>query len=62
MAKFNKVETVKGKIAGVIIKDGNFVDYESGEKVNVVGMLSKIYKDRVFDIATTSKEDTKLDT
>ena len=62
MAKFNKVETVKGKIAGIIIKDGNFVDFESGENVNVVGMLSKIYKDRVFDIATTSKEDTELDT
>ena len=62
MAKFNKTETVKGKITGVVVRGGEFVDGETGEVIDVITMLSKIYGDEPFDISTTAKQDVELDT
>lgn len=62
MAKFNKIETIKGKISGVVIRDGSFVDSESGEVIDVTKMLSQVYGDEPFDISTNAKQDVELDT
>lgn len=60
MGKFNKVETVKGKFAGVVVKDNELVDAETGEVIDIIKILGQIYNDDEFDISTSSKNDVEL--
>lgn len=60
MGKFNKVETVKGKFTGVVVKDNELVDAETGEVIDIIKILGQIYNDDEFDISTSSKNDVEL--
>lgn len=59
--KFKESKTITGKIKGVTIQNGKFVDYETGEVIDVVGAFESIYGDSVFDISTTLKTESDLE-
>ena len=42
MAKFTKTRTIKGNYKGVVISDGQFVDEESGEQINLADRKSVV--------------------
>lgn len=60
MAKFTKTKTIKGTYKDIIIQDGQFADEETGEIIDLVGELHKIYGDMAFDITTNLKIDEEL--
>lgn len=61
MAKFTKTRTIKGNYKGVVITDGQFVDAESGEQINLAEELQSVYGENAFDITTSLKTDEDID-
>ena len=57
MAVFKRQSTLKGIFKALTVVDGKFVDSETGEEIDVVGILAKIYGDNAFDLATQYKSD-----
>lgn len=60
MGKFTKTKNIKGVYKSVVINEGQFVDEETGEVLDVVGQLRDVYGDNAFDITTTLKIDEEL--
>ena len=52
---------MSGKYKAIMIKDGGFVDTETGEVVQLVDELQKIYGEESFDLSTSSKTDEDLE-
>ena len=61
MAKFKKAENISGKYKAIMIQDGNFVDTETGDIIDIVNELSKVYGNDVFDISVTSKSEEDVE-
>ena len=62
MTQFKKTSTTKGSFKGLVIHEGMLMDEETGEVVNVIDLISKVYgEDTVFDLTTTLKIDEDLD-
>lgn len=61
MAKFKKAENISGKYKAIMIQDGNFVDTETGDIIDMVNDLSKVYGNNVFDISVTSKSEEDVE-
>lgn len=55
-----KIVKYDGKLKGVRIVDGNFVDLD-GEIIDLVSILSKVYGENYFDLSTTNKKEEILD-
>ena len=60
MASFKKSINLTGAYKELVVENGAFVDPETGEEVDVVGQLEKIYKGQPFSMKTVSKFDEDL--
>ena len=60
MGKFTKTKNIKGVYKNVIINEGQFMDEETGEILDVIGQLRDVYGENAFDITTTLKIDEEL--
>ena len=58
--EIKKIVKYDGKLKGVHIVDGNFVDLD-GEIIDLVSILSKVYGENYFDLSTTNKKEEILD-
>ena len=62
MAKFVRSIATNGKIKACMISENNqFVDSETGEVLDLAGMLRNVYGDQSFDISTTQKADNDIE-
>ena len=57
---FKKTIKYDGKLKGLHIFDGKFVDGD-GVIVDLVDFLSKVYGEQPFDISTTTKTEESID-
>lgn len=60
MMEVKKTVKYDGKLKGIHIVDNNIVDAE-GEIIDLISVLSKVYKDSYFDLSTTTKEEEIID-
>lgn len=60
MGKFTKTKNIKGVYKNIIINEGQFMDEETGEILDVIGQLRDVYGENAFDITTTLKIDEEL--
>lgn len=61
MGNFKKSVAVNGKYKSMVIRNNEFVDPETGNVVDVIAELSKIYGEEEFSISTSAKTDIDLD-
>lgn len=61
MGNFKKSVAVNGKYKSMVIRNNKFVDPETGNVVDVIAELSKIYGEEEFSISTSAKTDIDLD-
>ena len=61
MVKFNRNTTTSGKITKITISDGFFIDYETGEVLDIAKIFETIYGNKVFDISSKLAEKEELD-
>ena len=54
--EFKKQINYTGKVKGLQIVDGKFIDAD-GEVLDLVSMLAGVYGDMAFDLSTTAKTD-----
>ena len=60
MAKFTKTKNIKGVFKNVVINEGQFVDEDSGEVLDIISLLKDVYGETAFDITTNLKIDEEL--
>jgi len=58
---FKKTVSVNGKYKALMVSDGNIIDVETGEEVDLVGTLSSIYGEDSFSLSTSSKADQEIE-
>ena len=56
-----KSTSISGKFKNIMIHEGSFVDADTSEIVDIIGILEKAYGDNSFDISTSMKEDEDID-
>lgn len=62
MVQIKKSTTLKGTFKNITINaDGVFVDFETGEMLDVAGILFETYGDEPFTMQTASKIDEDID-
>lgn len=61
MGQFKKTSNISGKIKGLMIHDGVFINAETGERIDVVKQLQSVYGDETFDLSTSLKIDEDID-
>lgn len=61
MAKFKRSISLNGKFQDLNVKDGKFIDAETGEVVDVAGICESIYGNETFTISTTHKSDEDVE-
>lgn len=57
---FKKQVNYSGKVKGLHIVNGKFVD-DFGEIINLVEILANVYGDMSFDLSTTAKSEEAID-
>lgn len=55
MITIKKSESIILKGKGLLIKDGQVVNSESGEVVDLINILEDTFKNELFDISATQK-------
>lgn len=61
MANFKRTLNTNGKFKMLAIADGNkFIDYETGELVDVPDIISKCMGGEPFDLSVTQKSETTI--
>ena len=60
MAKFTKTKNIKGVYKNVVINEGQFVDEDTGEIIDLASQLKDVYGEAAFDLTTTLKIDEEL--
>lgn len=58
--EFKKQINYTGKVKGLQIVDGKFIDAD-GEVLDLVAMLAGVYGDMAFDLSTTAKTDEVIE-
>lgn len=61
MGTFKKSINVNGKYKELTVVNGQFVDPETGDIVDLAKQLEGIYGDTIFSLTTSSKVDVDLD-
>lgn len=59
MIKIKKSESTSLKGKSIIIINDKFVDYETGEEIDMVRILKDTFGDAPFDISAVQKSDTE---
>ncbi len=57
---FKKTVSINGKYKSLVISDGNLINTEDGEVIDLIAVLSQIYGDEPFALSTSSKADEEL--
>lgn len=57
---FKKTISIDGKFKALVISNGNFVDVETGETINLVEALSDIYGEDPFSLTTNAKASEEI--
>ena len=61
MANFKRTLNTNGKFKMLAIADGNkFIDYETGEFVDVPDIIGKCMGEQPFDLSVTQKSETDI--
>ncbi len=61
MANFKRTLNTNGKFKMLAIADGNnFIDYETGELVDVANIIGKCLGEEPFDLSVTQKSETDI--
>ena len=61
MAKFKRTTNTNGRFKMLAIADGNkFIDYETGEFVDVPDIIGKCVGEEPFDLSVTQKSETDI--
>ena len=61
MANFKRTLNTNGKFKMLAIADGNnFIDYETGEAVNVANIIGQCLGEEPFDLSVTQKSETDI--
>ena len=58
--EFKKQINYTGKVKGLQIVDGKFIDAD-GEVLDLVALLAGVYGDMAFDLSTTAKSDELIE-
>lgn len=61
MASFKRSVNLSGKFKGLMIVEGNFVDTETSEIIDVADILGKVYGNNAFDLSTSYKSDEDVE-
>lgn len=56
-----KTNGVKGKFKGIMVKDGKFIDNETGELVDVAAIAQRCMGEQPFDLSISVKSVEELD-
>jgi len=61
MANFKRTTNTNAKFKMLAVADGNdFIDYETGEVVDVANIISKCMGEEPFDLSVTQKSETDI--
>ena len=61
MANFKRTTNTNGKFKMLAVADGNnFIDYETGEVVDVADIIGKCMGEEPFDLSVTQKSETDI--
>ena len=61
MGIFKKSTVTNGVYKEIAVENGSFVDPETGEEIDVVGQLERIYGNQVFSLKTAAKSDEDIE-
>ena len=61
MGIFKKTTKLTGKFDNIVIHEGQFMDNETGEVVDIATILEKVYGDKVIKISTAAQDDEDID-
>ena len=59
MIKVKKSESTSLKGKSIVITDDKFVDFETGEEINMVSILKDTFGEAPFDITVVQRFDTE---
>lgn len=61
MIKFSKSGNINGKFKSLAIADGNnFIDFETGEVINLASIIYQVIGDEPFDMTLVQKSETDI--
>lgn len=60
MIKFSKSGNISGKFKNIAVVNNNFVDYETGEVIDLISIISQVVGEQPFDMALTQKSETDI--
>lgn len=62
MASFKKSISTNGTFKFLAVENGNFIDTETGEEIDVAGIIeSALGSGQVFDMKISQKDDVDID-
>lgn len=59
--KFNKNVAITGKIGGIFVSNGEFVDADTGEIVNIAKIFETVFGENEFCITAKLADKSELD-
>lgn len=59
--KFNKSVAITGKISGILVSNGVFVDADTGEVVDIVKIFESVFGENEFCITAKLSDKSELD-
>lgn len=61
MAQFKKTTNITGKYKAITVVNGTFVDFETGEQVDLADQLFSVYGTEPFSLSTSNKIDVDIE-
>lgn len=61
MAQFKKTTNITGKYKTISVVGGQFVDFETGEQIDLAEQLSSVYGEEPFSLSTSNKVDFDIE-
>lgn len=59
--KFNKSVAITGKIGGILVSGGEFIDADTGEVVDIVKIFESVFGENEFSITAKLSDKSELD-
>lgn len=60
MIKFSKSGNINGKFKSLAITNGNFIDFETGEIIDLASIIGSVLGEEPFDMTLTQKSETDI--
>lgn len=61
MASFKRTSAINGKFKDIAIVNGKFVDTETGEEIDVIGILNNVFHGNTFTLSASYKADEDIE-